>query len=45
MRIIKTELPDLCLIESKVFRDKRGFFFESWNRRTFESISIVADFV
>lgn len=45
MRLIKTELPDLCLIEPKVFGDERGFFFESWNRRTFESIGIVADFV
>ncbi len=45
MRLIKTEIPDLCLIEPKVFGDERGFFFESWNRRTFESLGIAADFV
>lgn len=45
MRVIKTALPDLLLIESKVFTDDRGHFFESWNRRTFESLGIAADFV
>jgi dTDP-4-dehydrorhamnose 3,5-epimerase len=45
MRLIKTELPDLYLIEPKVFTDERGSFFESWNRRTFESLGIPADFV
>lgn len=46
MQLIKTDLPDVCLIEPKVFTDDRGHFFESWNRRTFESLGIVAgDFV
>jgi len=45
MRVTKTELPDVWLIEPKVFGDERGFFFESWNRRTFQSLNIVADFV
>jgi dTDP-4-dehydrorhamnose 3,5-epimerase len=45
MRVIKTELPDVLLIEPKVFTDDRGHFFESWNRRAFESLGITADFV
>src|ERR1017187_6772809 len=45
MRVIKTELPDLWLIEPKVFGDERGSFVEIWNRRMFESLGIVADFV
>lgn len=32
MKIIKTEIPDLYIIEPKVFEDERGYFFESYNR-------------
>jgi dTDP-4-dehydrorhamnose 3,5-epimerase len=35
MNIIKTELPDVLIIESKVFGDARGFFYESFNARAF----------
>lgn len=35
MKIIKTEIPDVLIIEPKVFGDDRGFFFESFNARTF----------
>lgn len=45
MKLIKTELLDVVLIEPRVFGDARGHFFESWNRRTFENLGIVADFV
>lgn len=45
MKLVRTEIPDVCLIEPKVFGDDRGFFFESWNRRTFASIGIDVDFV
>ena len=33
MNIIKTEIPDVLIIEPKVFGDERGFFFESFNER------------
>ena len=45
MRLIRTEIPDVCLIEPKVFGDERGFFYESWNRRTLADLGIEADFV
>ena len=46
MRLIKTELPDLYLIEPKVFTDDRGLFFESWNARTFaDATGLTVDFV
>ena len=45
MRITPTELPDVKRIEPRVFGDDRGFFFESWNRRTMEASGIDADFV
>lgn len=35
MNIIKTEIPDVLIIEPKVFGDARGFFFESFNTRAF----------
>ncbi|GBG12950.1 dTDP-4-dehydrorhamnose 3,5-epimerase [Novimethylophilus kurashikiensis] len=35
MRIIPTEIPDVLLLEPKVFGDDRGFFFESYNENQF----------
>ena len=45
MRVEPTVLPDVLLIEPRVFGDARGFFFESWNRRTFADAGIDAEFV
>jgi len=46
MQITPTALPEVLLIEPKVFGDARGFFFESFNRRTFaEAIGADVDFV
>jgi dTDP-4-dehydrorhamnose 3,5-epimerase len=36
MKIIDTEIPEVKIIEPKVFGDKRGFFFESYNQREFD---------
>ena len=36
MKIVKTALPDVLVIEPKVFGDDRGFFFESFNLRLFQ---------
>ncbi|MGL1933102.1 MAG: dTDP-4-dehydrorhamnose 3,5-epimerase [Desulfotalea sp.] len=35
MKITKLAIPEVCLIEPKVFGDERGFFFESFNQRDF----------
>jgi dTDP-4-dehydrorhamnose 3,5-epimerase len=45
MRALPTTIPDVLLIEPRVFEDARGFFFESWNRRAFAEAGIDADFV
>ncbi|MBI2317036.1 MAG: dTDP-4-dehydrorhamnose 3,5-epimerase [Betaproteobacteria bacterium] len=45
MRITPSEIPDVLLIEPKVFGDERGFFFESWNERDFARAGITARFV
>ena len=36
MKVTALSIPDILLIEPKVFRDDRGFFFESFNQATFE---------
>ena len=45
MKIIPTAIPDVVLLEPKVFGDERGFFLESWNKRTFAELGIEAEFV
>ena len=46
MKIVPTSLPDVLCIEPKVFGDARGFFYESFNARTFEELTgIRTDFV
>ncbi|MGL5025066.1 MAG: dTDP-4-dehydrorhamnose 3,5-epimerase [Shewanella oncorhynchi] len=37
MNIIDTKIPDVKIIEPKVFGDERGFFFESFNQQQFEA--------
>ena len=46
MKAIETNIPDLLIIEPKVFGDERGFFFESFNRlKLAELTGRDADFV
>ena len=37
MDIIQTNIPDVLIIEPKVFGDDRGFFMESFNEKTFKA--------
>lgn len=45
MKITPTKIPDVKLIEPRVFKDERGFFLESWNRKVFAELGIDRDFV
>jgi len=46
VKVIKTEIPEVLLLEPRVFEDARGFFLESYNRRTFkEATGLDAEFV
>ena len=46
MLVTPTAIPDVLILEPKVFGDERGFFFESYNRRAFrEATGRDADFV
>jgi dTDP-4-dehydrorhamnose 3,5-epimerase len=39
VKVIQTAIPDLLILEPKVFGDERGFFFESFNRRQFSKLA------
>jgi dTDP-4-dehydrorhamnose 3,5-epimerase len=43
MRVTATTIPDLLVVEPKVFGDERGFFFESFNQRRFAELTGVTD--
>lgn len=45
MKITETRIPDVKLIEPKVFGDERGFFMETWNELAFREAGINATFV
>jgi dTDP-4-dehydrorhamnose 3,5-epimerase len=46
MRITPTAIPDVLVIEPKVFGDERGFFFESFNSQSFRALTgITLEFV
>lgn len=39
MKVTPLAVPDVLLIEPKVFGDARGFFFESFNQRAFNEVT------
>ncbi|MDO8284261.1 MAG: dTDP-4-dehydrorhamnose 3,5-epimerase [Rhodoferax sp.] len=46
MKVTRTAIPDVMLIEPRVFGDARGFFFESFNQRAFvQATGVEAQFV
>ncbi|MBX9902449.1 MAG: dTDP-4-dehydrorhamnose 3,5-epimerase [Burkholderiaceae bacterium] len=46
MKVIHTALPDVLVIEPKVFGDERGFFYESFNAQKFQTLTgLQVDFV
>jgi dTDP-4-dehydrorhamnose 3,5-epimerase len=46
MRVIRSDIPGVLIVEPEVFGDERGFFYESYNERAFiEQAGIDAHFV
>ena len=45
MKITETKIKDLFLIEPKLWRDDRGYFYESYSKKAFEEAGIFANFV
>lgn len=39
MKVTETNLKDCYIIEPKTFEDERGYFFESFNKKTFERLT------
>ena len=45
MKIIRTEIPEVIILEPPVFADARGFFLETYNERRFATLGISELFV
>lgn len=45
MNITPTKIPDVLIIEPKVFGDERGFFMETYNKQTFAEHGLNMNFV
>ena len=45
MTVRSTPLPDVLVLEPKVFRDERGFFVETYRKETLARCGIAADLV
>ena len=45
MKIIKTKLNDVLILEPKIFGDERGWFMESWSDRKLKDAGINISFV
>ena len=46
MKITRTKIPEVLIIEPQVFGDDRGFFMESWNQKAFnEAVGRDVNFV
>ena len=45
MNVIQTAIPDVLIVEPKVFTDARGIFYESFNKKVMQAAGIAGDFV
>lgn len=45
MKITNTKIPDLVIIEPRIFEDERGYFFESFNQAQFQKSHLPSAFI
>lgn len=45
MKIVETDLAGVVVVETKVFGDARGFFYETWQKERYEEVGIKGTFV
>lgn len=45
MKFVKTQIPDVFIIEPRVVKDTRGYFYESYNEDDFKKNGICCNFV
>lgn len=45
MKIVKTPIEGVVIIEPQIFEDARGYFFESWNKAKMAEAGLNYDFI
>jgi dTDP-4-dehydrorhamnose 3,5-epimerase len=45
VRFLTTEIPDVLVVETEVFRDQRGYFMETWNAGKFKAAGLDLPFL
>ncbi len=45
MNVIPTKIPEVKILEPRLWGDERGYFFESWNREILATFEIECDFI
>jgi dTDP-4-dehydrorhamnose 3,5-epimerase len=45
MQVVTTPIEDLVVLEPKVWKDTRGFFFECYNKNTFRELGVDLEFL
>ncbi len=45
MKVLRTALNEVKIIEPEMFGDERGFFLETWNREKLAALGLASDFV
>lgn len=45
MEVEQTPIPDVLLLRPRIFGDARGYFMESYSKRTWEAAGLIAEFV
>lgn len=45
MKVIKTKISGVLIIEPKVLGDERGFFMDTWRQQQYAGVGIAKDFV
>lgn len=45
MKITRTDIPGILIIEPDVFKDDRGYFFESFSKNRYKEIGLPEEFV
>ncbi|MGI6243919.1 MAG: dTDP-4-dehydrorhamnose 3,5-epimerase [Prevotella sp.] len=45
MKVITTDIDGVVIIEPRIFKDERGYFYESWNKKEFDEKVRPIDFV
>ncbi len=45
MKVTKTPFKDLLIIKQEIIEDDRGYFYESYNKKTFQEMGIFYEFI